>query len=121
MTATATEVCVETPDTKTLVLSGLDEAHAGGRPGQFVMVALPAFPPAAISVSRYRPPGGLELTIRAAGPATTALTNLEPGATVGVRGAVGAGWPVEVAAGKDVVIITGGSGLAPLRPLIDAV
>ena len=121
MTATVTEVRVETPDTKTLVLSGLDEAHAAGRPGQFVMVALPAFPPAAISVSRYLPPGGLELTIRAAGPTTTALTSLEPGDTVGVRGAVGAGWPVEAAAGRDVVIITGGSGLAPLRPLVDAV
>jgi NAD(P)H-flavin reductase/Pyruvate/2-oxoacid:ferredoxin oxidoreductase delta subunit len=115
------EVRSETADTKTLVLAGLDEVHAAGSPGQFVMVSLPAFPPAAISVSRYRPPDGLELTIRAAGPATTAITELGPGATVGIRGPVGNGWPIEEAIGRDVVIVTGGTGLAPLRPLIDGV
>ncbi|HEX8941124.1 MAG TPA: 4Fe-4S dicluster domain-containing protein [Candidatus Limnocylindrales bacterium] len=111
----------ETGDTWTLTLAGLDDVHAAGRPGQFLMVALPAFPPAAISVSRYLPPDGVCLTIRSAGPATTALVGLEPGAEVGIRGPVGVGWPVDVAAGRDIVVVTGGSGLAPLRPLIDAV
>jgi NAD(P)H-flavin reductase/NAD-dependent dihydropyrimidine dehydrogenase PreA subunit len=109
----------ETGDTTTLVLDGLDDAHTDGGPGQFVMVALPDHPAAAISVSRYRRPGGLELTIRGAGPATRAITALPVGASVGVRGPVGIGWPVDVARGRDVVVVTGGTGLAPLRPLID--
>jgi NAD(P)H-flavin reductase/formate hydrogenlyase subunit 6/NADH:ubiquinone oxidoreductase subunit I len=117
--ATITERHAETPDTVSLTLHGLDEGHQGGTPGQFVMVNLPGFPPAAISVSRYLPPDGLVLTIRAAGPATTAITALPVGATVGIRGPVGSGWPTDVADGRDVVVITGGTGLAPLRPLLD--
>jgi len=111
----------ETSDTRTLRLEGLDDVHASGSPGQFVMVSLPGQPPAAISVSRYLPHDGLELTIRAAGPATKLITALQPGATLGIRGPVGNGWPVEATAGRDVVIVTGGTGLAPLRPLIDHV
>jgi NAD(P)H-flavin reductase/formate hydrogenlyase subunit 6/NADH:ubiquinone oxidoreductase subunit I len=113
-------IAQETPDTWTLRLAGLDAAHVDGGPGQFVMVALPGHPAAAISVSRYLPPDGLELTIRAAGPATSRITSLAVGASVGIRGPVGRGWPVEPAIGRDVVIVTGGTGLAPLRPLIDA-
>jgi len=110
----------ESPDTTTLVLTDLDPAIAAGRPGQFVMVALPAFAPAPISISRFRP-DGIELTIRAAGPTTTAITRLARGEELGLRGPLGTSWPVEVAHGRDVVIVTGGIGLAPLRPLIDAI
>jgi NAD(P)H-flavin reductase/succinate dehydrogenase/fumarate reductase-like Fe-S protein len=119
ITARITHTRPETGDTITLRLAGLDAAHADGKPGQFVMVGLPNHPPAAISVSRYLPPDGMELTIRAAGPATKAITELPLGATVGIRGPVGIGWPVEPAYGKDVVVVTGGTGLAPLRPLLD--
>ena len=45
---------------------------------------------------------------------------MQPGETVGFRGPVGIGWPVAAAYGKDVVVVTGGTGLAPLRPLVDA-
>jgi len=119
--ATLDSIRDETKDTRTLRLRGLDPVHASGGPGQFVMVSLPGQPPAAISVSRYLPPDGLELTIRAAGPATAQITSLPPGAVVGIRGPVGNGWPVDVTAGRDVVIVTGGTGLAPLRGLIDHV
>ena len=119
--ATLDSIRAETADTWTLRLVGLDEVHASGGPGQFVMVSLPGQPPAAISVSRYLPPDGLELTIRSVGPATAAITALEPGAVIGIRGPVGNGWPAEMTAGRDVVIVTGGTGLAPLRPLIDHV
>ena len=109
----------ETGDTKTLHLQTTDRRLLGGRPGQFVMAALPAFSAAPISVSRFRP-DGLDLTIRAAGPATRAMTELERGATLGLRGPLGRGWPVDEMTGRDVVIVAGGIGLAPLRPLIDA-
>ena len=84
------------------------------------MAALPAFSAAPISISRYRP-DGIELTIRAAGPATTAITRLGRGDQLRLRGPMGRGWPVEAAYGHDVAIVTGGIGLAPLRPLIDAI
>jgi NAD(P)H-flavin reductase len=110
----------ETHDVVTLRLEVDDPALRAGRPGQFVMAALPAFSAAPISVSRFVP-DGLELTIRAAGAATRALCALRRGDSLGVRGPLGRGWPVEAAYGRDIVIVTGGIGMAPLRPLVDAV
>jgi len=57
-------------------------------------------------------------TIRAVGPVSKALTELGPGDALGLRGPFGVGWPMAEAAGQDVVIITGGLGLAPLRPAL---
>ena len=110
----------ETADTVTLRLAVDDAALRAGRPGQFVMAALPAFSAAPISVSRFTP-DGLELTIRAAGAATRALCGLRRGDSLGLRGPLGRGWPVDEAHDRDVVIVTGGIGLAPLRPLVDAI
>lgn len=108
----------ETRDVVTLRLATDDPGLLAGRPGQFVMAALPALAVPPISVSRFHP-DGLELTIRAAGPATARLTNLERGEVLSLRGPLGRGWPVELTEGRDVMVITGGIGLAPLRPLID--
>jgi NAD(P)H-flavin reductase len=109
----------ETSDTMTLHLETDDPTLLAGLPGQFVMAQLPGFPAAPISVSRFRP-DGLELTIRAAGPATATITALRRGDELGLRGPLGRGWPVEAGHGRDVAVVTGGIGLAPLRPLIDA-
>jgi NAD(P)H-flavin reductase/NAD-dependent dihydropyrimidine dehydrogenase PreA subunit len=112
----------ETPDTTTLVLSGVDPEIVGGRCGQFVMVTRPGLPAIPISISRYHRDGdSIELSIRAAGPATATLTSLAPGDEVGLRGPLGAGWPIEIADGRDVVVVSGGIGLSPLRPFIDVV
>jgi NAD(P)H-flavin reductase len=46
------------------------------------------------------------------------MKDLKVGDTIGVRGPLGKSWPVRVAEGKDVIIVTGGIGLAPLRPVI---
>jgi NAD(P)H-flavin reductase/formate hydrogenlyase subunit 6/NADH:ubiquinone oxidoreductase subunit I len=120
VTATVRSVTTETLDTATLAFEVSDPALLGALPGQFVMVELPAFAAPPISISRLRP-DGLDLTIRSAGPATAALNALAPGAQVALRGPLGRGWPVEAATGRDVVIVAGGIGLAPLRPLIDHV
>ncbi|HET7027538.1 MAG TPA: 4Fe-4S dicluster domain-containing protein [Candidatus Limnocylindrales bacterium] len=110
---------VETADVATLVLDDLDAPLLATRPGQFVMLELPAFPPLPISVSRIGA-DAIELTIRAAGPATAAIVGLAPGAELGLRGPLGRAWPLERAIGRDVVVVTGGIGLAPLRPLIES-
>jgi NAD(P)H-flavin reductase len=120
VTATIAEVRPETADTSTLRLVTDDAALLGARPGQFVMVAVPAFAIPPISISRINP-DGLELTIRAAGPATSFLTRLRPGAQLGLRGPLGRAWPIEDAYGRDVAIVAGGIGLAPLRGLLDQV
>ena len=119
-TATIGEVRPETGDVKTLILRDVDPAFIAGQPGQFAMIAVPAYPPLPISISRYLP-DGIELTVRAAGPATTVIVGLGVGDEVGLRGPLGTSWPLEQAVGRDVIFVTGGIGLAPLRPLIDAV
>jgi NAD(P)H-flavin reductase/NAD-dependent dihydropyrimidine dehydrogenase PreA subunit len=120
VTAGVRSVRHETGDTSTLQLVPADDGLLAARPGQFVMVEQPGFPPFPISVSRVAD-GALWLTIRAAGPATAAVIAATPGTQLGLRGPLGRGWPVERAVGRDVVIVAGGIGLAPLRPLIDAV
>jgi NAD(P)H-flavin reductase len=60
----------------------------------------------------------LTYTVRSVGRATYALVNEGVGDTIGVRGPFGTGWPVEEAKGRDVVVVAGGIGLAPLRPMI---
>ena len=60
----------------------------------------------------------LVYTVRSVGQATHSLVNQRVGESVGVRGPFGAGWPVEAALGRDVILVAGGIGLAPLRPMI---
>jgi anaerobic sulfite reductase subunit B len=110
----------ETADVTTLRIAVDDVRICSGAPGQFVMAALLGFPPSAISISRYHP-DGIELTVRAAGPATAALRAVRPGDSVGLRGPLGRPWPLALAAERDLVVVAGGIGLAPLRPVIDAV
>jgi NAD(P)H-flavin reductase/formate hydrogenlyase subunit 6/NADH:ubiquinone oxidoreductase subunit I len=113
-------VARETSDAVTLSLRTGDPALLASRPGQFVMVARPAQAVPPISISRIRP-DGLDLTIRDVGPATAGLTALQPGDRLSLRGPLGRPWPISTAWGGDVVIVAGGIGLAPLRPVIDEV
>jgi NAD(P)H-flavin reductase/formate hydrogenlyase subunit 6/NADH:ubiquinone oxidoreductase subunit I len=117
---TVAAVKAETADTTTLQIATDDPALLAARPGQFVMIAMPAFAIPPISISRIRK-DGLELTIRAAGPATSFLARLRPGTQLALRGPLGRPWPIEDAYGRDVAIVAGGIGLAPLRGLLDQV
>jgi len=89
-------------------------------PGQFNMLTAFGVGESAISISGdpAKPEDGLIHTIRDVGRVSHALSHLDPGDVVGVRGPYGEGWPVDVARHSDVVIVMGGLGLAPLRPLI---
>jgi NAD(P)H-flavin reductase len=55
------------------------------------------------------------------GPVSHKCFNLEIGDKIGVRGPFGTQWPLEAAKGKDVLIMAGGVGIAPLRPLIESI
>lgn len=111
----------ETRDTSTYAIR-LNSTRTVGeyrfRPGQFNMIYLPGVGEAPISISSS--PGDRELThtIRVAGNVTTALSKLSPGDTVGLRGPFGSGWSLEEADGRSLLIIAGGLGIAPLRPVV---
>ena len=73
----------------------------------------------AISVSGDPAEGdGIVHTIRAVGAVSRALTELRRGDALGLRGPFGVGWPMAELHGKDVILVAGGIGLAPLRPVI---
>jgi len=91
----------------------------GFQSGQFNMICLPGFGEVAISIcSDPNMPRIMEHTIRYAGSVTRAIGRLRVGDTVGMRGPYGTPWPMQLAEGKDLMIVSGGIGLAPLRPVI---
>lgn len=91
----------------------------GFEPGQFNMLYAPRAGESAISISGDPgEPGRLVHTIRALGNVTRLLEATDTGESIGVRGPFGRGWPIGAAAGRDLVIMAGGIGLAPLRPLL---
>lgn len=108
----------ELRDTVTLDLMPLAGRRPAFAPGQFNMLYAFGIGEVAISVSGDPNDGAFVHTIRDVGAVSAALAKLAPGATVGVRGPFGTGWPVEQARGADVIIVAGGLGLAPLRPAI---
>jgi anaerobic sulfite reductase subunit B len=108
----------ETGDTVTLGLEAVDEPIEDPRPGQFSMLYAYGAGEVPISVSACpTAQGEMRHTIRAVGATTRALARLRPGGMVGVRGPFGAGWPVTSVAG-DLLVVGGGIGLAPLRPVV---
>ena len=64
-------------------------------------------------------PALLEHTIRAAGRVTTVMARWKVGDLAGVRGPYGRGWPMEASRGRDVVVVTGGLGCAPVVGVIE--
>lgn len=109
--------------TFTLKFSDPAEAEAYCfQPGQFNMLYLPGIGEVAISLSSDPDePGQLGHTIRCAGSVTRAIGRLKVGDVIGVRGPYGSAWPMEAGLGKNLVLVAGGIGLAPLRPVILAV
>ncbi len=114
------QVTKETPDTFTLRLENAqsgDENHF--LPGQFSMLWVFGVGELPISISGDPAEHGqLTYTVRLVGQATNAFVNQQAGSSVGVRGPFGTGWPMQRAKGRDVILVAGGIGLAPLRPSI---
>ena len=109
----------ETADSVTLSLMPIDDSIDDPEPGQFTMLYVFGVGEVPISVSGCpRHEGVLMHTVRAVGATSRALCRLGPGSAVGVRGPFGVGWDVPSAEGSDVLIVAGGIGLAPLRPVI---
>ena len=112
-----TEIHDETPTIKTFVLDMPEPFQF--RAGQFVELTLPGAgeAPFTPSSSPYEP-DRLEMTVIRTGSMTNRLHAITPGAWLGVRGPYGKGYPIEKYAGRHVLVVGGGCGLAPLRSLI---
>jgi NAD(P)H-flavin reductase len=110
----------ELGDTFTLDLNPADGSPGNPfAPGQFNMLYV--FGVGEVPISISGDPSSISPlihTVREVGPVTRAMGKLRRGDSIGVRGPFGSAWPVREAEGNDVVIISGGIGLAPLRPAI---
>ncbi|WP_418667504.1 anaerobic sulfite reductase subunit AsrB [Allofournierella sp.] len=93
------------------------ETDARPEHGQFMQLSIPKVGEAPISVSAQGD-GWLEFTIRSVGRVTNVIFEKTAGDTLFLRGPYGRGWPVEQFRGKHLVVITGGTGLAPVRSLL---
>jgi anaerobic sulfite reductase subunit B len=104
----------ETDDTWTLELEPVDGPPLEPLPGQFTMLYAFGIGEVPVSVAG-RNGDRLVQTVRAVGAVTEAICAAEPGTVLGVRGPFGTAWPLEPADGRDLVIVAGGIGLAPLH------
>ena len=116
------KVVTETEDknVKTFSLSFVDtKARASFRfnPGQFVELSVLGKGEAPFGIASSPTEELIEFSVNKIGVVTTALHQMEPGDTVGMRGPLGNGYPIDELEGKNVVIIGGGFGFSTLRAL----
>lgn len=91
------------------------------KPGQFNMLYIHGVGEVPISVSSISEDRVIAHTVRFIGSVTNAFSTLKEGDFIGFRGPYGIGWPLDLAIGNDILLIGGGIGLPPLRPVIDVV
>ena len=113
------KVAQETGNIKTFVLR--PDRPLAFNAGQFVELSVPGlgeapFTPSSSPAEDQR----IEVTVMRAGRVTSRLHALEAGAVLGLRGPYGNVYPLDQFAGKDILILGGGVGLAPLRSLLFA-
>ena len=110
----------ETRDSVTLRLEPCGAALPPFAAGQFTMLCRPGVGEIAISISGDPTvaDGSLTHTIRDVGAVSRALCQAQPGDVIGARGPYGTSWGLDTAVGRDLVIVAGGVGLAPVRPIL---
>ncbi len=116
-----TKIKSETKDTKTFTLKYGDKEgneYPSFQPGQFIMISIYGFGEAPFSLSSIDGNRTSEITVRNVGNLTNRLFNFHEGERVDVRGPYGRGWPIHETEGKDILIVAGGVGLSPLKPMI---
>ena len=110
----------ENRDSATLCLEPAREPLRAPLPGEFMMMYAFGVGEIAISVSGVPAVGDRTIThtIRSVGAVSRALHDAHTGTVIGMRGPFGTNWGLAEAAGRDLVIVGGGVGLAPLRPVV---
>ena len=118
MLGVVTEIRVDTPDVKTFRVVGADGKKPFVHiPGQCAMLSIPGVGEALFSItSSPTEEDYLDFSIKKCGCVTAWLHQMEEGQQITIRGPYGNGFPVDTdLAGKDLLLIAGGSGLAPLN------
>jgi len=121
MVATVAEKVQETPDIFTLKLSiqqNNKKIQLQYSPGQFNMLYLYSVGEIAISIVSDPNDELISHTIRSVGRVTNGMRQLKVGDQLGIRGPFGRGWPLVPSEKKDIVIVTGGLGCAPVVSVI---
>ena len=104
------------------LVNGNNEVFSDYQPGQFAFVSAFGIGEAPFGITSIPSQGGiLEFAIQRLGSVTTGLHELGEGDQVGVRGPFGRSFPMEEFKGKDLIVLGGGIGGAPLRPVIQAI
>lgn len=112
----------EIPDVRSLDIAPADGSRPSFEPGQFSMLYVPGVGEVPISISGFSSDQkGLIYTVRNVGAVTAAICQMKEGDWLGVRGPLGTGWPMDLARERDVLLIAGGLGLAPLRAAVQEV
>lgn len=122
MIGVVTHIRVDTPDVKTFRVVGLDGKKPFLHiPGQCAMLSMPGVGEALFSItSSPTETDFLEFSVKKCGCVTQWLHAIEPGQQITIRGPYGNGFPVDTDfAGKDLLFIAGGIGLAPLHSVIN--
>ncbi len=94
------------------------EFNGSVRPGQFFEVSMPKYGEAPISVSGIGE-NYVDLTIRRVGKVTNEVFEHYVGDTLLMRGPYGNGFDVSDYMGKDISVMAGGTGLSPVRGVVD--
>lgn len=122
LAATIKKIISENEQIKTFIVSFTHEEYNNKftyKPGQFMMVSVPHFGEAPISISSTPTrPGDLHLSVRKAGDLTNAMHKLKEGDYIGLRGPYGRPFPMNII-GNNILFVAGGIGLAPLRSVVD--
>jgi NAD(P)H-flavin reductase len=104
------------------IQNGGGEAFRTCQPGQFVFVSAFGLGEAPFGIANAAGHGPLvDFAVARLGSVTTGLHELDVGDLVGVRGPLGNSFPMDKFKGKNLIVIGGGIGGAPLRPVIQHV
>lgn len=115
--ATLEDIIVETPSIKTFIFKPKEKFEF--KTGQFIELTLPGLGEAPFTPSSNPNINEtIDVTIMKTGRITTLMHASPKKISVGIRGPYGKGYPLEKFAGRDLLIIGGGVGLAPLRSLL---
>jgi len=115
--ATIEDIIVESTTIKTFILRPKEVLEF--KTGQFIELTLPGVGEAPFTPSSDpNIKDKIDVTIMNVGRVTSLLHGLSKNISLGIRGPYGKGYPLDEFAGKDILIVGGGVGLAPLRSLL---
>jgi len=119
--ASIVDIIEETPSIRTLTISLQDRQPMEASPGQFVELTIFGYGEFPVSIAGITGSENehFQTTIQSRGKVTGEIKKLTVGSTVGIRGPFGHGYPLKDMEEKDVLMVTGGIGLAAVRYLID--